>query len=386
MKRFMTILLVLIATGIPAVSQQLMNYSGSFNKTYLYMADPIATYTYYTNDDDERIYDGNFELKFKGEGYTYNNPNWGYVKGRFQNDIPVGDWIILYPLWIDKEKYYYLHFKCSFISGVPEGPAEFVVTTSRSNGSTGNIVAKVTGVYRNGLLDGDFSLESKYKGYMLPADTKGKFNMGKKIGKWIVKQSDSSKLVVIYNNSGYPVEGYYVNPETGDKSYYAEDISDSARFLGIDLNNLVDYISTLRPKRREMATTVKDNVPIQTIQVSTSSSETSEPISVAVEQPAEFPGGQTMLMKWLSKNVRYPESAQQNGIIGRVIVKFVVEKDGSIRHPSIVEGINQDLDQEAIRVVSRMPRWQAARNHNTPVTSYYYLPITFRASSIPTES
>ena len=103
-----------------------------------------------------------------------------------------------------------------------------------------------------------------------------------------------------------------------------------------------------------------------------------EQIFVAVEQPAEFPGGAAAMMKWLSNNIRYPESAQQNGISGRVVVKFVVEKDGSIGNPTIVKGVDRDLDQEALRVVKRMPKWQPGKNNGQPVRSYFNLPVTFR--------
>ena len=103
-----------------------------------------------------------------------------------------------------------------------------------------------------------------------------------------------------------------------------------------------------------------------------------EKIFVAVEQPAEFPGGQAAMMKWLSNNIRYPEAAQQNGISGRVVVKFVVEKDGSIGQPSIVKGVDRELDQEALRVVKRMPKWQPGKNNGQPVRSYFNLPVTFR--------
>ena len=103
-----------------------------------------------------------------------------------------------------------------------------------------------------------------------------------------------------------------------------------------------------------------------------------EKIFVAVEQPAEFPGGAAAMMKWLSNNIRYPESAQQNVISGRVVVKFVVEKDGSIGQPSIVKGVDRDLDQEALRVVKRMPKWQPGKNNGQPVRSYFNLPVTFR--------
>lgn len=103
-----------------------------------------------------------------------------------------------------------------------------------------------------------------------------------------------------------------------------------------------------------------------------------EKIFVAVEQPAEFPGGQAAMMKWLSNNIRYPENAQANGISGRVVVKFVVEKDGSISGASVVKGVDRDLDQEALRVVKRMPKWQPGKNNGQPVRSYFNLPVTFR--------
>ncbi|MDE6392190.1 MAG: energy transducer TonB [Muribaculaceae bacterium] len=103
-----------------------------------------------------------------------------------------------------------------------------------------------------------------------------------------------------------------------------------------------------------------------------------EEIFVAVEQQAEFPGGQAALMKWLSNNIRYPESAQQNDIQGRVVVKFVVEKDGSIGQATIAKGVDKDLDREAIRVVKKMPKWQPGKNNGVAVRSYFTLPVTFK--------
>jgi len=101
-------------------------------------------------------------------------------------------------------------------------------------------------------------------------------------------------------------------------------------------------------------------------------------IFVAVEQQAEFPGGLQKLMSWLSNNIRYPEAAQQNDIQGKVIVKFVVEKDGSIGQVTILKGVDKDLDREAIRVVKKMPRWQPGKNNGVAVRSYFQLPVTFK--------
>lgn len=101
----------------------------------------------------------------------------------------------------------------------------------------------------------------------------------------------------------------------------------------------------------------------------------------SVEQPAEFPGGQSALMIWLSSNIRYPEMAMQNGVQGRVIVKFVVEKDGSFSSIEVVKGVDEDLDKEALRVVRKMPKWQPAMSAGVPVRSYFVLPITFKLQS-----
>ncbi|MDE6533246.1 MAG: energy transducer TonB [Muribaculaceae bacterium] len=103
-----------------------------------------------------------------------------------------------------------------------------------------------------------------------------------------------------------------------------------------------------------------------------------EEIFQAVEQNAEFPGGQAALMKFLKDNIRYPEAAQQNDIQGRVIVRFVVEKDGSIGQITIMKGVDKDLDREALRVVKKMPKWQPGKNNGVAVRSYFNLPVTFR--------
>lgn len=101
-------------------------------------------------------------------------------------------------------------------------------------------------------------------------------------------------------------------------------------------------------------------------------------VFVAVEQQAMFPGGPSALNKWLSSHINYPASAQQNDIQGRVIVKFVVSKNGSISQAQVVKGVDRDLDREAIRVVKSMPKWQPGKNNGQPVNSWFTLPVVFR--------
>lgn len=97
-----------------------------------------------------------------------------------------------------------------------------------------------------------------------------------------------------------------------------------------------------------------------------------------VESNPMFPGGDAALMKWLSKNLKYPASAQDAGIQGRVVVQFVVNKDGSIVEPKVVRSVEPSLDKEAIRVVSAMPKWTPGKQRGKTVRVRYTLPVMFR--------
>ncbi|MDO4691581.1 MAG: energy transducer TonB [Porphyromonadaceae bacterium] len=97
-----------------------------------------------------------------------------------------------------------------------------------------------------------------------------------------------------------------------------------------------------------------------------------------VEESTEFPGGQAALMKYLSNNVRYPEIAQENGIQGRVIVGFVIERDGKPSQVEVLRGVDPALDKEAVRVVSGMPAWKPGKQRGKPVRQRFRLPVVFR--------
>ena len=97
-----------------------------------------------------------------------------------------------------------------------------------------------------------------------------------------------------------------------------------------------------------------------------------------VEEMPEFPGGMSEAMKFLAKNIKYPVAAQQAKIEGRVIVQFVVERDGSISDIHAMRGVNPDLDAEAIRVVSLMPKWKPGKQRGKAVPVKFTMPIIFR--------
>ena len=97
-----------------------------------------------------------------------------------------------------------------------------------------------------------------------------------------------------------------------------------------------------------------------------------------VEQMPSFPGGQAALFQWLSNNIKYPVVAEENGVQGRVIVTFVVERDGSITDVRVVKSVDPSLDKEAVRVTKAMPHWIPGKQNGSAVRVKYTLPVTFR--------
>ncbi len=112
-----------------------------------------------------------------------------------------------------------------------------------------------------------------------------------------------------------------------------------------------------------------------------SKGESKEAIFTAVEQNPEFPGGMSAMYRFLGNNIKYPSEAQKNKVQGRVFVRFIVEKDGSIGRVEVLKGIGFGCDEEAIRVVKSMPKWIPGRQNGKPVRVYYNMPIVFKLES-----
>ena len=146
----------------------------------------------------------------------------------------------------------------------------------------------------------------------------------------------------------------------------------------------------------EVLNVVEDNVETESIEVNTEDDKETEVVIAApveapveeeeeevvfmvVESMPEFPGGQQALFKYLSENVKYPVIAQENGIQGKVICQFTVNKDGSIVDVQVVRsGGDPSLDKEAVRVIKSMPKWKAGKQRGKPVRVKYTLPVNFK--------
>ena len=103
-----------------------------------------------------------------------------------------------------------------------------------------------------------------------------------------------------------------------------------------------------------------------------------EKVFEVVEQMPSFPGGDKALLEYLSSNIKYPVVAQENGVQGRVVVSFVVEKDGSITDVKVVRSVDPSLDKEAQRVVKSMPKWIPGKQNGSAVRVKYNVPVSFK--------
>ena len=128
---------------------------------------------------------------------------------------------------------------------------------------------------------------------------------------------------------------------------------------------------TIEAVRSDIATVAPPPPPAPKPEVSTK-------VFDVVEEMPSFPGGQGALMSYLASNIKDPVVAQENGVQGRVIVSFVVERDGSISDVRVARSVDPSLDREAQRVVKSMPRWKPGKQNGSAVRVKYTVPVVFR--------
>ena len=125
-------------------------------------------------------------------------------------------------------------------------------------------------------------------------------------------------------------------------------------------------------------TTTVDVEESKTKEVDIQLDESSDNVFQVVEESPEFPGGTQALLDYLRKNIKYPEECRKKNIQGRVLVSFIINKDGTIVEPEVVKGVDPLLDKEALRVISKMPQWKPGVQRGKPVRVKYTVPVNFR--------
>ena len=184
----------------------------------------------------------------------------------------------------------------------------------------------------------------------------------------------------------YADDGSYVKFETSD-SFQPESGEPCKKLTvtsydadGTQLNN---FFITETERRGDTSTytvepfTLSVNLFEQLFDLATYKEDT---VYQTVEEMPEFPDGIEGLMDYVAQNVKYPESAKENNLQGRVIVKFVIEKDGSVSNVEVGRGWGNELDDEAVRVVKAMPKWKPGKQDGKPVRVSFMLPINFKLS------
>ena len=97
-----------------------------------------------------------------------------------------------------------------------------------------------------------------------------------------------------------------------------------------------------------------------------------------VEVMPQYPGGQIAMLKYIMENIKYPEQAMKKGIQGRVVVSFIVEKDGRVSNVRLLRSVESSLDKEAVRVVKSMPKWSPGKQNGKPVRVRFNVPVMFK--------
>lgn len=206
----------------------------------------------------------------------------------------------------------------------------------------------------------------------------------------------------VVDKYGQPIEGVQIVTLSQDKSVGYQLLKERSQADGtfvfeaapddrigfFHVTSQGTYIQSVNPEEWNLSrekTIVMDGKPTSMFREEDRNS-TDEEVYEVVENMPEFPdGGMPGLMKYLSANIRYPEAAHKAGTQGRVTVQFVVGKDGSIGNVGILRGVDPNLDAEAIRVISSMPKWKPGTQKGEPVNVRYTVPVMFRLTPEPVD-
>lgn len=141
-------------------------------------------------------------------------------------------------------------------------------------------------------------------------------------------------------------------------------------------DNPQDYNRSLEDNKNQ----VKNAIEAKQHDIEKQETQKSDDMNVyeVVDRPPSYPGGMGALMSWLNQNVKYPVTAAENGVQGRVIVQFVVEKDGSVTNVGVAKSVDPALDKEAVRVVKSMPHWNPGKSNGSTVRVKHTVPVIFR--------
>ncbi len=151
----------------------------------------------------------------------------------------------------------------------------------------------------------------------------------------------------------------------------ADDVKDTSTALGsTDFDQGTDDLNIVHEHKNEVIVEDKKPEPVE------------DKVFTSVEQMPQFPGGDVALLKYISDHIKYPTIAMENNVQGKVVVQFVVTRDGSIGEVKVARGKDPDLDKEAVRVVKTLPKFIPGKMNGQAVNVWYTLPINFKLQGV----
>lgn len=329
-----------------ANAQTLKTYSGKFQGGQ-------ATYTYRDNPNGGRIFEGKF---------TYISCSGNLqITGSYKNDKKDGLWT-----YKDGTDLLKIHYKEGVRNGSfsYQGRSEKAYFTFKDNKIVGNFN-----------LTGEFSWGFQGNILLTRGTLAGQCNEdGYADGTWVIDTTPNEGIYIyrVTYKDGYLIKSSQEDISTGDITNQVIDISFNA--LRAADKDLLETIDRGMAPFKYYDITKKGTPPNESDTLQT---EAKEVLQIAEQMPS-FPGGMGECMKWLAENVNYPSDAKEKGVEGKVILQFVVNKDGSISDIEIVKSVTTELDKEAIRTVEAMPKWVPGKQDGKAVNVKFTLPITFK--------
>ena len=161
------------------------------------------------------------------------------------------------------------------------------------------------------------------------------------------------------------------------------EISETAEEISaVKVNDLTAIVEAKAIKSTEesvqISTVSQDTVKVNYVPTEVSRKLQGTAVFEVVEEMPEFPGGVDAMMEYLQKELRYPESAKEKGIQGRVTVQFIIDKEGNVTNSKVTRSVDKDMDTEAIRLVKAMPKWKPGMQKGKAVAVKYTVPVVFR--------
>ena len=181
---------------------------------------------------------------------------------------------------------------------------------------------------------------------------------------------------ILVDETGQPLIGASVVVKGGKEGTITD--RKGAFSLEVPANAILRCSYQGRESQEVLAADMTNNTHLS---LSSKSREMNEQVFTVVEKMPSFPGGDAELLKYIATNIKYPKESQDNGEQGRVICSFIVGRDGSVNNPEVLRGVTPLLNEEAVRVINTMPRWNPGMQRGKAVAVKYTVPITFRLKS-----